>query len=64
MDVKFNSPLMHYIQLPEVKDNRRDVMTFNLNGTIVMLNNDDFLLMTGLWLTPNLKWASRVECEL
>lgn len=53
MDVKFNSPLFHYILLGEVKDNTRDIVTFDLNGIIVTFRKNDFLLVIGLWLTPS-----------
>lgn len=53
MDVKFNGPLFHYILLGEVKDNMRDVITFNLNGIIVTFTKNDFLLVTRSWSTPN-----------
>lgn len=35
MDIIFNSPLVHYILLRKMKDDRTDGMTFALNGAIV-----------------------------
>ncbi|XP_038885907.1 uncharacterized protein LOC120076213 [Benincasa hispida] len=49
MDIIFNSPLVHYILLREVEDDRKDAMTFNLNGMVVTFTKEDFLLVTGLW---------------
>ena len=53
MNIIFNNPLVHYILLREVKDNRGDAMTFDLNGKIVMFSKEEFLLVTGLWQSPN-----------
>lgn len=52
MHIIFNSPLVHYILLREVTDDRDDVMTFVLNGTIVTFSKE-LLLVTGLWQSPN-----------
>lgn len=46
MDIIFNSPLVDYILLREVQDNKDDVMTFNLNGTIIMFSKEEFLLVS------------------
>lgn len=39
-------------------------MTFDLNGTTVTCNKDDFLLVMRLWSAPALEWALRAKCEL
>ncbi|XP_038896227.1 uncharacterized protein LOC120084503 [Benincasa hispida] len=49
MDIIFNSPLVHYILLTEVVDDRKNIMTFDLNGTVVTFFKEDFPLVTGLW---------------
>ena len=46
MEIIFNNPLVHYILLREVED---DVMTFDLNGTIITFSKDKFLLVNELW---------------
>ncbi|XP_038904309.1 uncharacterized protein LOC120090663 [Benincasa hispida] len=60
-DIIFNSPLVHYILLREVVDDRKDAMTFNLNGTVVTFSKEDFLLVMGLWRSPNPTVVKRVE---
>lgn len=50
---------MHYILLREVKNDRTDGMTFDLNGTIVRFKKEDFLFVKGLPRTPNLACVVR-----
>ncbi|XP_038889082.1 uncharacterized protein LOC120078991 [Benincasa hispida] len=61
LDIIFNSPLVHCILLREVEDHRKDSMAFDLNGIIVTFTKEDFLLMTGLWWSPNSVVVRRVE---
>ncbi|XP_038876469.1 uncharacterized protein LOC120068893 [Benincasa hispida] len=61
MDIIFNSPLIHYILLREVEDYRKDSMTFDLNGTVVTFIKEDFLLVIGLWRSPNSIVVRRAE---
>ncbi|XP_031741885.1 uncharacterized protein LOC105435430 isoform X2 [Cucumis sativus] len=60
MDLVFSSPLVHHILLREVKDERPDAMSFNLNGIIATFSKEEFLLVTGLWPSPT-KPVPRVE---
>ncbi|XP_038890219.1 uncharacterized protein LOC120079858 [Benincasa hispida] len=53
MDIIFNGSLVHYITLREVVDDRKDAMTFDLNGTVIAFSKEDFLLVMGLWRSPN-----------
>ncbi|XP_008437501.1 uncharacterized protein LOC103482899 isoform X3 [Cucumis melo] len=62
MDLVFSSPLVHHILLREVKDERPDAMSFNLNGIIATFSKEEFLLVTGLWPSPT-KSVRRVEAS-
>ncbi|XP_038885893.1 uncharacterized protein LOC120076200 [Benincasa hispida] len=53
MEIIFNNSLVHYILLKEVEDDRKNVMTFDLNGTVITFTKKDFLLVIGLWQSPN-----------
>lgn len=52
VDLVFNSPLVHHILLREVMDERPDVMSFDLRGTIATFSKKEFMLLTGLWQAP------------
>lgn len=63
MDIIFNNPLVHALDPAKgSENNKRDMMAFDLKDTIVTFNNEDFLLVTRLWPTPNSACAMRVEC--
>lgn len=64
MNIIFNGPLIHYFLLRELKDDRKDSMTIELNRTIVRLTREDFLLVMRLWQTSNLMGFRRARYEL
>lgn len=53
VEIIFNNSIVHYILLREVEDDRIDAMTFDLNGTIITFSKEEFLLVIGLWRSPN-----------
>ncbi|KAL0548375.1 hypothetical protein IC582_012824 [Cucumis melo] len=49
LNIVFNGPLIHYLLLREVEDERNDYISFLLEGVVCTFDRREFNIITGLW---------------
>ena len=52
LNIVFNGPLIHYLLLREVEDERNDHISFMIGGVVCTFGRREFNIMTSLWSSP------------